>query len=60
MCQVTQGITVQVTTELSVSCLPVSIFICVFSTDCKVQLCFSRWYQKIIVLNSNSCEDVSS
>ena len=26
--QVTQGMTVQVTTELSVSCLPVSMFIC--------------------------------
>ena len=28
MRQVTQGMTVQVTTELSVSCLPVSMFIC--------------------------------
>ena len=46
MCQVTQNVflkcmTVPVATELSVSCLRVSIFICISSTDVKVQLCFS-------------------
>lgn len=64
MCRVTQNVflncmTVPVATELSVSCLPVSIFICISSTDVKVQLCFCQWYLKTIVLNFNSCEDVS-
>lgn len=64
VCHVTRDVflncmTVSVATELSVSCSPVSIFICIFSTDVKVQLCFSQWYLKTIVLNSNSCEDVS-
>ena len=65
MCQVKQNVflkcmTVPVATELSVSCLRVSIFICISSTDVKVQLCVFQWYLKTIVLNSNSCEDVSS
>lgn len=43
---------------LSVVCQLAYIYIS--STDVKVQLCFSQWYLKTIVLNSNSCEDVSS
>ena len=46
--------------RVSVSCLPVSIFICVFSTDVRYNCVFPRWYRKTAVLNSNSCEDVSS
>lgn len=37
-----------------------SLFICIFSTDVKVQLCFPPWHLKTIVLKSNGCEDVSS